>query len=110
LSLTDLSAAFHFTSSPKDSAMAPLRAIAESFGLDVKWNAAERSVKLNGQGKEIVLTIDNQTALNNGEEVNLDLPPRVAEGRVLVPLRWIAETLNLKVNWDGRQRVIQISK
>ncbi len=90
--------------------MAPLRAIAESFGLDVKGNAAERSVELNGRGKEIVLTIDNQTALNNGEEVNLDLPPRVAEGRVLVPLRWIAETLNLKVNWDGRQRVIRISK
>ncbi|MGB9793020.1 MAG: copper amine oxidase N-terminal domain-containing protein [Thermacetogeniaceae bacterium] len=91
--------------------MVPVRAIAESLGLTVQWNAAENSVVLKGQGREIVLRVDQQTALNNGREVFLpDAPPKLADGRVLLPLRWLAEALDFRVDWDGGQRLIRISK
>lgn len=91
--------------------MVPVRAIAESLGLSVRWKPEENSVVLSGQGREIVLRVDQRTALDNGREVSLpDAPPKLADGRVLVPLRWLAETLGLRVDWDGGQRLIRISR
>jgi len=43
----------------------------------------------------------------NGQEIWPDVPPRIVGGRVMVPIRWIAEALGADVEWDaGRQTVI----
>jgi hypothetical protein len=43
----------------------------------------------------------------NGREIWPDVPPKIVGGRVMVPIRWIAEALGADVEWDaGRQTVI----
>jgi len=36
----------------------------------------------------------------NGKEIKNDVEPQLVNGRVMVPLRWVAEAMGAKVNWD----------
>lgn len=44
----------------------------------------------------------------NGKIVKSDVSPVIKEGRVLVPLRAIAENFGLNVEWDAENRLIKI--
>jgi len=52
--------------------------------------------------EDIVLTIGSNKALVGTEEVELDAVPELVNGRTMVPVRFIAETLGFEVQWaDG---------
>jgi len=36
----------------------------------------------------------------NGREIKPDVPPQLINGRTMVPVRWVAETLGAEVEWD----------
>ncbi len=87
--------------------MVPMRFIAELFGMDVAWNQATSTLTMtNEYDKSIVMTIGSKLAYVNGDEVVLDAPPVVIAGRTMVPLRFIAETFGLDVEWDAENQTI----
>ncbi len=57
---------------------------------------------------EIKMIIDNPKVLVNGREVVLDVPPTVMNGRTLVPIRFISETLGALVEYDAPTRTVTI--
>lgn len=61
---------------------------------------------------EMVLWIGKEKAIVNGKEVILDQPPVInpKTNRTLIPLRFIMENLGFKVNYDGKEKKITISK
>ena len=61
------------------------------------------------QKKTIKLVIDNPIAEIDGEEVILDVPPTIINGRTLVPLRFIAESFGAEIVWDGKTRTITLT-
>ncbi|NPV90050.1 MAG: hypothetical protein HPY50_04650 [Firmicutes bacterium] len=62
--------------------------------------------------REVVFWVGGRTALVDGREVALDQPPAIdpASGRALVPLRFLAEHLGYRVDWDGGERKISLIK
>ncbi|MBE7052676.1 MAG: hypothetical protein E7391_00170 [Ruminococcaceae bacterium] len=48
----------------------------------------------------VVLADDTIKVVINGENLNMDQPPVLTEGRTLVPVRAIFEALGAKVEWD----------
>ena len=44
----------------------------------------------------------------NGERVRFDQPPIVVDGRILVPIRAIAEKMGAYVDWGGNDRSVRI--
>ncbi|MEW6448632.1 MAG: copper amine oxidase N-terminal domain-containing protein [Bacillota bacterium] len=46
----------------------------------------------------------------NGKEIASDVPPVIQNGRVLVPLRFVAEALQADVDWDPVTRTARISQ
>ena len=58
----------------------------------------------------IILTIDNKTALVNGNAVENDVAPFIQNDRTMLPIRFIAETLGATVNWDEAKRQVRIEK
>ena len=44
----------------------------------------------------------------NGQVVATDIPPSMRNGRVLVPIRWVAEALHADVQWDAEKRAVLI--
>lgn len=92
-----------------DRTLVPMRVIFEKLGATVDWDEATRTVTANKDGRTIQLTIDNTTALVDGKEVTLDVPAMQLNDRTMVPVRFIAETLNCKVDWDGFAQTVYVS-
>ncbi|MBO8171073.1 MAG: copper amine oxidase N-terminal domain-containing protein [Bacillaceae bacterium] len=88
--------------------MVPLRGIFEALEAEVDWNPDTRTVSAVKGDREVVLTIGQQNAVVNGDPVVLDAAPQVVDGRTLVPLRFVAETLGLKVEWDAATRTVYL--
>lgn len=47
--------------------------------------------------------------LINGSVVKTDIPPQLIEGRVMAPVRWVAEALGTDVNWNESTRSVIIN-
>lgn len=93
--------------------MVPMRKIFETFGADIEWNGETRSVKATTESLEINLQIGNskavlKTADGTEKEIFLDSEPTIVDGRTLVPVRFIAESLEKKVDWDKDNRTVII--
>lgn len=86
----------------------PMRGIFESLGAEVRWNANTRTVTGIRDQRNVQLTIGNQTAYLNGQRVQLDVPSQIVNGRTLVPLRFIGESMGMNVEWDEQARTVYI--
>lgn len=87
-----------------DRTMVPLRKIFEILGCEINWDNDTRTVTATKLNKKIILQIDNKIARKIEDEVeekiSLDSAPVIVDGRTLVPLRFIAESLEKQVGWD----------
>ena len=84
--------------------MLPVRFVAEALGAAVGWNAEERKATISKGGVVIELVLDSTTATVNGQPVALDSPAFVQNNRTYMPVRFIAETLGAKVEWDAVEK------
>ena len=89
--------------------LVPLRAIFESLGATVDWNAATRTVRATKDDTVISLTIGEANAYRNKAMLPLDVPAQILNGRTLVPLRFVSEAMGAKVEWNGTTRTIAIT-
>ncbi|TZE80253.1 copper amine oxidase N-terminal domain-containing protein [Calorimonas adulescens] len=86
----------------------PVRAIMEALGATVKWDPSTSTVTIIKGDTTIQFVLGESKALVNGNEVNLDIPAMEINNRTLVPLRFIAETLGEKVNYDNNTGDVNI--
>ncbi len=89
----------------EDRTFVPLRFIAESFQAKVDWNAQIKKIDITLEHplikKKIELKINSKIAYINGKETTLEVPPFIIPpGRTVVPLRFIAESFDSKVDWE----------
>ena len=97
-----------------DRTMVPMRKIFEILEADVNWDNATRTVVAKTKEKEITLTIDNKIAslknllTNETKQITLDAAPVILNDRTMVPVRFIAESLEKNVGWDSEYRTVII--
>jgi len=84
--------------------LVPIRTISEEMGAEVTYNDATKQVLIAKDDTEILLTIGSQEAYVNGEKIMLDVPAMIIEGRTMVPLRFISESMNATVEWTEKLR------
>ncbi|MBI3948506.1 MAG: copper amine oxidase N-terminal domain-containing protein [Armatimonadetes bacterium] len=89
--------------------MVPLRVVAAHLGAeDVAWQPASRSVSIVHQGQTVRLEVGRPWATVGRTAIPLDVPPVLRDGRVLVPLRFVGETLGARVTWRAESRTVVI--
>ncbi|MFZ7103943.1 MAG: stalk domain-containing protein [Peptococcaceae bacterium] len=81
--------------------MVPLRFVGENLGAEVAWSAEDRTVIMKKDGRTLRLPMDQALP-------GLDVPPAVQNGRTLVPLRYVAEALDVYVIWLPQERLVNI--
>ncbi len=91
-----------------DRTMLPIRAVVESIGGSVEWDADTRTVKAADGDNTVEITIDSDTAVVNGEKVLLDSPAYIENDRTMLPLRFVAENLGCAVTWDEASQTVTI--
>ena len=89
--------------------LVPMRSIFEAMGVMVEWDGYTQTVTGTKDSKVIRLQIGNSKANINEVSVKLDTPATIINGRTFVPVRFIAESLGSKVNWDDKTRTVIIN-
>ena len=90
--------------------MMPIRFVAEKLGAEVSWNGQTKTVLIENDSTSIELPVNSTSCLLNGEEIILDVPAQIVNGRTLMPIRFIAENLGAKVSWNGIARAVLIER
>lgn len=83
-----------------------LRALAEYLGASVAWRADSRTTLVRAESARVTVTIDARQASVDGRTVPLEVAPTLREGRVFVPLRFLAEALGADVRWEAGTAVV----
>ena len=91
----------------------PIRAIVEALGGTIEWDGTERKVTINFNGTSVELWINKPRAMVNGkvewiDPSNHDVRPIIVNNRTMLPLRFVAESLGCKVEWNASTRTITI--
>ncbi len=103
----------HFINTPvpaylsNSTTLVPLHTVSEALGLVLYYDPAPQKITLKGE-HTLELTLGSSIASVDGISTTLSLAPQTIEGTTMVPIRFIAEALNLKVDWDEHQKVISI--
>lgn len=89
--------------------LVPFRAIFEALGADVSWNNDTQQVTAKRGDSHISLIIgDKNMLVNYNQIVQLDVPPKILNGRTMVPLRAVSEAYGANVSWDNSKRLVTI--
>ena len=91
--------------------LVPLRAIFEKIGASVEWDGTTQTVTATKDDTTVSLTLNSTTAKKNGQDITLDVPAKIINGRTLVPVRFVSDCFGVGVDWNADiQSVILTSK
>jgi hypothetical protein len=91
------------------SVMVPLREIFEAMGAQVQYDAQTRVIRASSGSDVLMMQVGVARASINGQPIPMNAAPTVYAGKVLVPLRFVAEASGADVRWDGAQRAVIIT-
>jgi hypothetical protein len=89
--------------------MVPVRGVFERLGGEILWDQRTRTVTGAEGDNKFTLRVGRRQAFVNGQRVPLDAPPRVVNGAVYVPLRFVSEAMGAKVVWDNTNRTVVVT-
>lgn len=83
--------------------LVPIRVVTETLGGTAEWDAKDKTVTLNIDGKTIEMTV-GVTLEKYG------VAPVIMNDRTYVPIRFVAEELGATVDWTAETQTITITK
>jgi hypothetical protein len=88
--------------------MVPIRAIVESLGGSVGWDAAARRLDIRLGSRTVTTWVGKTTATVGGSSRTMSTAPAIIGGRTMIPLRFVAENLGCLVGWDQSTRRVTV--
>lgn len=89
--------------------LVPLRFIGEALGKEVIWNNDEKSVTVSDEGTSFKLYIDSKIIDNSDGTLKFtDVAPCIVNRKTYLPLRAIAELMNIGVGYDKASSTVTI--
>ena len=89
--------------------LVPLRFIGEALGKEVLWNNDEKSVTVSDEGNSFKLYIDSKIIDNSDGTLKFtDVAPCIVNRKTYLPLRAIAELMNIGVGYDKASSTVTI--
>ncbi|SDS59555.1 Copper amine oxidase N-terminal domain-containing protein [Paenibacillaceae bacterium GAS479] len=84
----------------------PIRTLS-SLGISYSWNSTSKITTVqNKNGDYLKVTVGSSEAYKNGKLIQLESPPQNIDGRVLVPMRFISESLGYQVNYEIIRKIV----
>lgn len=90
--------------------LVPAREALEPLGAVVDWKKETNEVFVAYNDSIVILKIGSNTANVNGNIINISIPAKIINNKTMVPVRFIAESFGLDVNWDNESRNINIAE
>ena len=90
--------------------LVPLRFIAEAFDSEVNWNGALQIITIVNKTHNIQLQVNSKLVfIDNQKGKDLDVAPKIINGRTFVPIRFISEAFGATVDWDNNTKTVTIT-
>lgn len=86
----------------------PIRAIVESMNGTIEWDNPTQMITIKARGNTIQMWVGKTDLKINGVNKTMDVAPVIKNSRTFVPLRFVAENLNSKVDWINSTREVVI--
>ncbi|MEG1703961.1 MAG: N-acetylmuramoyl-L-alanine amidase family protein [Niameybacter sp.] len=91
--------------------LVPAREVFEPLGAAVEWKSYERKIYVSYNESLMILEPDKDEVWLDGETVTLDVPAKIINGKIMVPLRFIGENIGLSVKWvGGDERAVYVAE
>lgn len=87
----------------------PLRFVSEALGYKVDWFQKDQSVSIAKGQKQIKLWLGKKALESQGKKSTMDIAPYASQERTFVPLRFVAENLGVKVDWDQKNQTVLLT-
>jgi Copper amine oxidase N-terminal domain len=91
-----------------DRVLVPLRGVFEQLGAAVSYDAGSQTASASLGSRSVRVTVGASTAYVNGKPYDLDVGAREFAGRVMIPLRFVAQSLGASVDYDASSDTIAI--
>jgi hypothetical protein len=92
-----------------DRVLVPQRTIFEALGASISWDPSTKTVLATSQNHSVKLTVGETVAYINNQVIKLDVPPKIVDGRTMIPLRFISQALDAKVTWSQDARLVIVT-
>lgn len=89
--------------------LVPLRETFEAMGASVVWDPIERKVTAKNGNREVILIINSNSAYKDKQSVTLATPAIIYQSKTMIPLRFVGEAFDGKVNYDLTTKDIHIT-
>ena len=104
----------------QDRTLAPVRALVEALGYIVAWEPVSQEVEIyetKTYNCVLSMTVDSNIAyiltntdgISEMEELQIDVPVKIINGRTMAPVRFIAEALGFTVNWNDSLNIVLVT-
>lgn len=90
--------------------LVPAREVFEAMGANVTWDNTLKKVTIKYKSKTIILTMNQAEATINGAIVSMDVPGKIINNKVMIPIRFVSEAMGLNVRWDSANRAVWITE
>ena len=91
-----------------DRVLLPFRQIFETYGWDAFYDDGTESVFGKSGDRYIAMQVGSLDYFSEKGKVTFDVAPIIVNGRTMVPIRVVSETLGFKVDWDDATRTVII--
>ena len=88
--------------------MVPIRALIETMGGNLTWTPTNQQLDISLKSKSLKLWVNNTTADLDGKDLKMEVPPKIINGRTMVPLRFVSESLGCQVSWEPKTQQVTI--
>lgn len=90
----------------------PLRAMFEAIGMEVEWTADDQTARAYNQKEDLYvgLTVGLVSSTVGNRNKIMEEPAYISNNRVMVPVRFIGESLGYEVNWNSSTKEINMAK
>ena len=90
--------------------LVPFRAVFEKMGADVKWFEDIKLCEATYGSITVGIAIgDDKVTIGEGNVIETDVPAQIINGRTMVPLRVLSESIGAEVSWDGETKTVSVT-
>jgi hypothetical protein len=88
--------------------MLPIRAVVESIDGSVDWDEEARSVTLRHNENSVHMWLGRRDFLAGDVTDTMDVEPYIRNDRIMLPVRFVAESLGCQLEWFGSLNMVVI--
>lgn len=86
----------------------PVRPVGSKLGYETQWRPVQPNgveVTLRNATNTFTITTGQTNATLNGKSISLGSAPQLINGSVYIPFRVLADSLKIRIQWDGNNRI-----